>query len=106
MLNILQYLDCKNATQQGDIADELIQEDNLFYRDNILFPIGLKKLVLTLFTRKVTLLKKLVRDQWVYYQFYQKLSNVACRIKFMGIDIKSYPRLKAILEKDASTSIH
>ena len=37
---------------------------------------------------------------------YQKLSNVTCRIKFMGIDIKSYPRLKAILEKDAASSIH
>ena len=51
----------------------------------MLFPMDLNKLTLTLFTRKMTLLKKLITGQQVYHQFYSKLSNVAYTIKSMSI---------------------
>ena len=94
ILTILQNLDCKNATQQGDIHIQtsivrIIQEEKLgfsqilsqlfnFYIDNNAFGNRLKKLTLTLFTKKIPLLKEVITYQVTSYQFQPKLQNFVC----------------------------
>ena len=53
----------------------------------MLFPMDLKELTLTLITRKMIVLKKLITGQLVSYQFYPKLLNVVCTTKFISIQI-------------------
>ena len=84
MLKILQNIDSKKATQQCDIPVRIIKENKFmfskilsemfhFYIDNNTFPNGLKKTDIKLFIRKMILLKKLIIDPLVFYQFYLKL---------------------------------
>ena len=69
MLKILQNLDCKKATQQGDLLAGIIKENKFafsqflsqmfnFYIDNNDFPKWLKKANINLVLKKLTFLKK------------------------------------------------
>ena len=80
MLKIIENIDPKRATQQGDIPARIIKENKLtfskilsemfnFYIYNNTFPNGFKKVKLSLFIRKMILLIKLSIDPLAFYLF-------------------------------------
>ena len=68
-----------------------------------LFLMDLRRLILSLFIRKMILLIKLIIDPLVFYLFYLKLLNAAYMIKFMNILILYYQKVQCGFQKGFST---
>ena len=89
ILKIIQNLHSKKATRQG-LPLESQRKTNLFFQNFCLkslvfvmtvfnFLMDFKKLTLSLFTRRITLSKKLITDQWLHHQYYRYLLNVTAQ---------------------------
>ena len=117
MLKIIENIDSEKVTQHGDIPVRIIKENKFifskvlseifnFYIDNNTFPNGLKKADITLFTRKMILLIKLIIDPLVYYLFYLNVLNAVYMIRFMNILILYYRKFNVASEKVSVRNIH
>ena len=86
ILKIIQNLHSKKTTRQGDIPVRITKENKFVFSKlclkSLIFVLTImdfKKLTLSLFTRRIKLLKKLITDQLLYQQYYRYLLNVAAR---------------------------
>ena len=66
----------------------------------------LRRLILSLFVRKMILFIKLIIDPLVFYLYYLKLLNATYMIKFMNILVLYYPKFNVVSEKVLARNIH
>ena len=66
----------------------------------------LRRLILSLFVRKMILFIKMIIDPLVFYLYYLKLLNATYMIKFMNILVLYYPKFNVVSEKVLARNIH
>ena len=66
----------------------------------------LRRLILSLFVRKMILFIKIIIDPLVFYLYYLKLLNATYMIKFMNILVPYYPKFNVVSEKVLARNIH
>ena len=66
----------------------------------------LRRLILSLFVRKMILFIKIIIDPLVFYLYYLKLLNATYMIKFMNILVLYYPKFNVVSEKVLARNIH
>ena len=114
---IIENVDSKKATQQGDVPVGIIKEKKslsqkfhpkyLTFTSTItLFLMDLRMLILSLFIRKMILLIKLIIHPLVFYLFYLNLLNAANMIKFMNMLILYYQKSNVAFENVSVRNIH